>query len=185
MEVEAVDGLGLEASDRSVGTSGVKESTAPITTGTQLGEVQMLAVRHRAVRDTDGEEVDVSGVLNGVLDVVEPSTTAGTSLGREHADTDVGKLALLKVGRGGDGDLGTGPVGSIGIIGELETTLDWDGIAGDRSEDVDTAILADLKGVVNSVQVHWDESIACWQGSTDDTDGENSCVDEDLGKHFE
>lgn len=186
MEVEAVDGLGSEASDRSVRLGGVKESSTPITV-VQLGEVQVLAVRHRAVRDTDGEEINVGGVLNSELDVVEPSTTAGTSGGREHTDTDVGELALLEVGRGGDSDLGTGPVGSIGIIGELETTLNWDSIAGDRSENVDTALRANLKGVADSVQIHGNETLGHRgrQGSTDDAGGENSSVDKDLGEHFE
>lgn len=93
MEVEAVDGLGREASDRSVRLGGVKVNSTPVIVG-KLGEVQMLTVRHRTIRDTDGEEIDVGGVLDSVLDVVEPSTTAGTSIGREHTNTDVGKLEI-------------------------------------------------------------------------------------------
>lgn len=186
MEVEAVDGLGAEASDGGVRLGGVQVSTAPVTV-VQLGEVQMLAVGHRTIRDTDGEEIDIGGVLNSVLDIVEPSTTAGTSGGREHTDTDVGELALLKVGRAGDSNLGTGPVGSIGIVCELETTLDWDGIAGDRSENVDTALLANLDRVADGVQIHGNETIGCrgGQGSTDNAGGENSSVDKDLSEHFE
>lgn len=184
MEVEAVDGLGREASDRSVRLGGVKVNSTPVIVG-KLGEVQMLTVRHRTIRDTDGEEIDVGGVLDSVLDVVEPSTTAGTSIGREHTNTDVGKLALRKVGRGGDSDLGAGPVGSIGIICERETTLNRDSIARDRSENVDTALLANLKRVADSVQIHGNETISRRQGSTDDAGGENSSVDKDLGEHFE
>lgn len=186
VEVEAVDGLRAEAADAGVGLGGVEVSSAPVATS-QLGEVEFLAVGHGAVGDTDGEEVDVGGVLDSVLDIVEPSTTTSAGVGSEHTDTDVGELTLLEVGRGGESELGADPVGRIGIILERETTGNGRGIAGDRSENVNSALLANLEGVALRVQVNSDEAIAGWggDGSTENTGGENSSVDEDLGKHFE
>lgn len=184
VEVEAVDGLRAEASDGGVRPGGVQVSSAPVGTG-QFGEVEVLAAGHRAVGDTDGEEVDVGGVLDSVLDVVEPSSTTVAGAGFEHTDTDVGELTLLDVGRGGERQLGAGPVGCIGISCELEATDNRCGIAGDRPENVDTALFADLDGVALDGEVDRNKIIADGDGSTENAGGENSSVDKDLGKHFE
>lgn len=183
VEVEAVDGLRAEAPDGGVRLGGVQVGSAPVGTS-QLGEVELLAVGHRAVGDTDREEVDVGGVLDSVLDVVEPSSTTIAGGGLEHSNPDAGELALMEVG--GERQLGTGPVGCVGISLKLEATGNRLGIAGDRSKDVDTALFANLERVAFYGEVDRNDIIA-WggDGSTENTGGENSSVDEDLGKHFE
>lgn len=123
-------------------------------------------------------------MLNIVLDVVEPRSLALTEVLSKHADSDVGILTLLNVGRAGEHDLRTSPVSGIGVGLKGETTLNRLGVAGNGPANIDTALLADLDGVADGAHVDSGEG---WgrKGDSENAGGKDGGVDEEFGKHVE
>lgn len=147
-------------------------------------EVHLLVAPDIAAGGGPGvvQEVLRSDVLVVVDDVGEPdSGTAALGCG-VHTHPEVGEFTLRQVAGGGEAGLGADPKRGVGTFLEGETTLDRGSVGGDRSENVDAALLSDRYCVA-----HVDDNInigSCRDGSTKCTGGEKSSVDEDLCEHF-
>lgn len=160
----------------------------------KLREVQVLVVPQTTVRDTNRVHIDIGVVVDAVDNIIEPSPLAITPILSKHSNSDVGRvIAGLKVALRGLGrlnELGADPVESIGIGGEVITTVRaLNGITRDRSVYVNTALLANRNWVASRmVHIDFCESIGCcWCGhrSTKGTSGKKSCEDKDFREHLE
>lgn len=140
------------------------------------GEIEMLVVTNAAVRDSDGLVVETAGVAVVVLDVVPPGAATGTAVLGEHADADVGVLALgeARGGQSRSGDLGTHPDGCVGVGGEVVAAFEGDGVSGDGPGDVDAT------GGSEGLDADFGRD-----RSGEGAGGEEDGGDEEFGKHFE
>lgn len=96
---------------------------------------QTLSSEHGAARGADGRIIkrDNVGVLDVVLDVVEPGAAAvGAAGGFEHADADGG-------GGGAERNLRADPRGGVGACREGVAVGDGGGVGGDGAGGVDAA----------------------------------------------
>lgn len=78
----------------------------------------MLIIPQPPIRDPNRKEVGTIEIMGTVLDIIEPRSMTGTPILSKHSDSDVGPLMLLEIARGGERDLGSHPMQSVGIGGE-------------------------------------------------------------------
>lgn len=114
-------------------------------------EVQRLVTRGLAPTDRIREILKVlrCHVLLEKHNIADKDSVTGAFGSREHTDADVRKLTLSEGSGGRKGSLGTDPVGGLGVGLERETAVDWGGVGGDGTVDVDAALLGDCDGVVH------------------------------------